>query len=199
MLGITALVIFAVSQAPAGSWCSLIALRPRPHVLDAQLAHCSNTIPRGVAVAPQGRGAPKLCPIASHRWVHGKSPSSNSSGLFGQVFCGCWVFFSSFFPFFLSPPPTSKLRSCRRARISAKHKQSSPMRSVRGNSFMSEKGSAWEFVAKEPAWLLLIETTRAVPGCVLGSGLLGWEQRWFPPMQSCFLSCPSKEGLDSEV
>lgn len=64
---------------------------------------------------------------------------------------------------------------------------------------MSEKGSAWEFVAKEPAWLLLIETTRAVPGCVLGSGLLGWEQRWFPPMQSCFLSCPSKEGLDSEV
>lgn len=101
MLGITALVIFAVSQAPAGSWCSLIALRPRPHVLDAQLAHCSNTIPRGVAVAPRGRGAPKLCPIASHRWVHGKSPSSNSSGLFGQVFCGCWFFFSSFFPFFL--------------------------------------------------------------------------------------------------
>lgn len=138
MLGITALVIFAVSQAPAGSWCSLIVLRPRPHVLDAQLAHCSNTVrPPEVLQWHQGAGElPSSAPLHLTGGFMGKAHHQTVRGFLAK--CFVVVGFFAFLSFFL-PPPTSKLRSCRRARISAKHKHSSPMRSVRGNSFMSEK------------------------------------------------------------
>lgn len=200
MLGITALVIFAVSQAPAGSWCSLIVLRPCPHVLDAQLATAAIQYgPQRCCSGTRGRGSSQALPHCTSQVGSWEKPIIKWFGAFWPSVLWLLGFLLSFLSFSLL-----QRQNCGPADAHV-FQPNINIPLLCGlcveTALCLRKGSAWEFVAKESACLLLIETTGAVPGCVLGmgSGPLGWEQRWLPPMQSCVLSCSSKEGLDSEA
>lgn len=95
--------------------------------------------PQRCCSGTRGRGSSQALPHCTSQVGSWEKPIIKRFGAFWPSVLWLLGFLLSFLSFFL-PPPTSKLRSCRRARISAKHKHSSPMRSVRGNSFMSEKG-----------------------------------------------------------